>query len=369
MEVVLLDNAGIVYRNIRFCCVEGTGRFASELVELGADVTMFGQKVAKETNVSVFDIEAHGIKIAGLWRKKNKVLNYLALYLNAIKYIKRSDFVYFFYPNAFRYLALICKLFGKKYGLYVRGSEGIEDNISKKIYKNASVVLTVSQLFTNMVNAVTQSEISETIRPMLSYDDRDIIRGREYRCKEKYELLFLCRIQQQKGIIELLEAIKSLKEDGIDRFHLTVAGDGEYLEQAMMESKKMGLEKDVYFTGGVYDNKVKAELFKNADLYVLPTYYNEGFPRTLYEAMIFGTPVITTLVAGIPALMKGDENCKALEPQSVESIMEALTYAMNNYDDMGRMARNATELVAKVVDHNRPSHARQLYDKIKDYGK
>lgn len=369
MKILLIDNAGLVCKDSRFYCVEGTGKFAAELVELGADVTMFGQRVRMDSSVSVYDIEAHGIKTAGLWRKTNKLWNYLRLYANAVKYVRRSDFIYIFYPNSFRYLAFICAMYGKKYGLYIRGDEGLEDNTSKKIYNKAAVVLTVSKMFSDMVNQVTQSEVSETIRPMLSFDDKDIIRGREYRGKKKYELLFLCRIQQQKGIIELLEAIRRLKEDGVDCFHLTVAGEGDYLAPAQMQCKKLGLDNDVYFTGGVYDNSVKAELFKNADLYVLPTYYNEGFPRTLYEAMIFGVPVITTLVAGIPALMKDGENCRALKPQSVESIKDALIYAVNNYDDMGRMAKNATELVAKVVDHNRPSHARQLFDLIKDDGK
>lgn len=369
MRVLLVDNAGLVSRDNRFHCVEGTGKFAAELVGLGADVTMFGQKVTTTSNVSVFDVEAHGIKTAGLWRKNNKILNYLSLYFHSIKFIRHSDFVYIFYPNAFRYLAFICRLFGKRYGLYVRGDEGIEDNTSKRIYKGAAVVLTVSQMFTNMVNRTTQSEVADTIRPMLSYDDRDVIRDRVYKIKERYELLFLCRIQRQKGIVELLEAMKQLKESGTICFHLTIAGDGDYLEQAQTECKNRNLENEVAFLGGIYDNSVKADLYKKADLYVLPTYYNEGFPRTLYEAMIFGAPVITTLVAGIPALMKDGDNCKALEPQSVESIKESLIYAINNYEDMGRMARNATGLVAKVVDHNRPTHARQLYDKIKDYGK
>ncbi len=369
MKILLIDNAGLVYKDNRFHCVEGTGKFVTELVELGADVTMYGQKLVMGSSVSVYDIEAHGIKTAGLWRISNKIWNYMRLYANVVKYVLKSDFVYIFYPNSFRYIAFLCTLFRKKYGLYIRGDKGLEDETSKKIYKNASVVLTVSKMFSDMVNNVKKCDMSETIKPMLSYDDRDIIRGREYHNKDKYNLLFLCRIQQQKGIIELLEALRKLKEKGIDCFHLTVAGDGDYLDMAMIECKNKGLDNDVTFTGGIYDNKVKAELFKNADIYVLPTYYNEGFPRTLYEAMIFGTPVITTLVAGIPALMKGDENCRAMEPQSVESIVDALTYAMKNYENMGRMAKNATELVAKVVDHNRPSHARQLFDKIKDYGK
>lgn len=277
--------------------------------------------------------------------------------------------MYIFYPNSFRYLAFFCSLLGKKYGLYIRGDNGIEDKVSKNIYAKAFVVLTVSKMFSDMVNKVTKSEISETIRPMLSYDDRDIFIGREYKSKEKYELLFLCRIEKQKGLLELMKALKHMKQSGSRCFHLTVAGDGEYLDEARIECKNMGLENDITFLGAIYDNKHKACLFKSADLYMLPTYYNEGFPRTLYEAMIFGTPIITTLVAGIPALMVDRVNCRALIPQSVESIIDALNYAMFNYEDMGRMAKNATELVAKVVDHNRPSHARLLIEKLNAYVK
>lgn len=367
MKVLLIDNAGLVYRNSRFCCVEGTGRFAAELVALGVDVTMFGQKVALDTNVSIFDIEANGIKTAGLWRKRYKILNYLGLYVYAIRYIFQSDFVYIFYPNAFRYLAYVCKFLGKKYGLYVRGDYGIEDNTSKRIYKRASVVLTVSAMFTDMVNRVIGSKIAESIRPMLSYDDGDVIWDREYSSKS-YELLFLCRIQKEKGIIELLEAIKQLPVKYRDVLHLTVAGDGEFLDHAQEICNNMGLQEKVVFLGGIYDNRVKADLYKKADVYILPT-YREGFPRTLYEAMIFGAPIITTFVGGIPSLMKDGVNCKRIEPQSVESIIDALTYAIDNYPDMGRMARNATKMVAKVVDHNRPTHARQLYEKIRDYDK
>lgn len=369
MKILLIDNAGLVGRGNCFYCVEGTGKFAAELVELGADVTMFGQKVVMGSSVSVYDIEGHGIKTAGLWRRTNKIWNYMRLYANAVKYVLWSDFVYIFYPNSFRYLAFICSMFGKAYGLYIRGGDGLEDKVSKKIYNRAAVVLTVSKLFSDIVNKATRSDISETIRPMLSYDDRDIMRVREYVNKDKYELLFLCRIEKQKGLLELLEAMRRMKQKGETRMHLIVAGDGEFLIKAKDECKKMALDDDVVFLGGVYDNTVKADLYKTADLYILPTYYNEGFPRTLYEAMIFGTPVITTLMAGIPALMKGDENCKALKPHSVESIEEALTYAMNNYEKMGMLAENATEMVANIVDHNRPTHARQLYDKIKGYDK
>ena len=131
----------------------------------------------------------------------------------------------------------------------------------------------------------------------------------------------------------------------------------------------MELEDEVTFLGGIYDNNLKAEIYRKADLYVLPTYYNEGFPRTLYEAMIFGTPVLTTMVAGIAALMKDKNNCLRLEPRSVDSIVEALTFSFNHYDEMGKLAMNGAKMVAKIVDRNRPSHACQLFNIIDNYGK
>ncbi len=369
MKILLIDNAGLIHKENHFFCVEGTGRFAAELVELGTDVTMFGQKMDVVNTVSNFDIEVHGIKTAGLWRRRSKLLNYLRLYINAIQYIRGADFVYIFYPNSFRFLALICSLFRVKYGLYIRGDKNIDDIISRFIYKRAVVVLTVSQLFTNMVNQITGRSIADNIRPMLSYDDRDIVFEREYVRKEKYEILFLCRIQKEKGLFELMQALAQLKDMGRTSFHLTVAGDGDFLKEAKDECEKMGLQSDVSFLGGIYDDKIKADLYKSADIYILPTYYNEGFPRTLYEAMIFGTPILTTLVAGISALMKNNENCIELKPRSVDSIVGALSYALENYEDMGVLARTGTDMVARIVDRNRPTHAKQLLERIKDNGK
>lgn len=365
MNILLLDNSGLIYRNKRYCCVEGTGKFATELVELGADVTMFGQKLAVESNVSVFDIESNGIKIAGLWRRSNKIINYLLLYCYAVKYIIKSDFVYIFYPNVFRYLTFICHILGKKYGLYIRGDEGIEDKISFRIYKNATVALTVSPMFTKMVNDVTKTNLAESIRPMVAYDETNIRFDRKYSDKKDFlNMLFLCRIQQKKGILELLQALNKLKEEGNDKFHLKVAGDGDFLEQSKIESQKMGLNSYVDFLGGIYDDGIKAKLFEEADLYILPTYFKEGFPRTLYEAMVFGTPIMTTFVAGIPAIMKDRINCYKLEERSSESIYNALKVAFANYSEFSDYAKNAFDTVEPIISSNRDSHAKQLFKKI-----
>src|SRR5690606_19531454 len=99
--------------------------------------------------------------------------------------------------------------------------------------------------------------------------------------------------------------------------------------------------------------------YLRSDIYILPTYH-EGFPRTLYEAMIFGTPIITTFVGGISALMQNEVNCFEIQPKSVESIEEKLNFVMINYSATKGIVENGILTVRKIVDFNRSSHAAHL---------
>lgn len=360
MNILLYDNTQMAVKDGRFYCASGTGRFAQELVLLGNTVTMYGQQVEDATSTSSYDVLAGGIKVAGLRRYKNKIISYLMLYINSIKYIARADFVYFFYPTSYRYLPFVCLLFGRKYGLYVRGDENVDNYISHILYKHAYVVFTVAKFFTDMVNLHNKHRVAHTIRPMISYTDKDVVLDRTYERKEIFNILFLCRMQKEKGIGELLEAVHNLKSKGVNNFSLTVVGGGPFLEDAKRLVRDYGIEDVVSIDGAVNDEDRKKRYYSDADIYILPTYYKEGFPRTLYEAMIFGTPILTTFVSGIPSLMVDMDNCKKLEPRSVKSIEEGIVFATRFYDAMGHYAQNATKTVLKVIDPNRPTHAQDV---------
>lgn len=360
MRILLYDNTQMAVKDGHFYCASGTGGFAQELVQLGNTVTMYGQQVEDSSSTSSFDILAGGIKVAGLKRYKSKLFSYLMLYFNSIKYIAKSDFVYFFYPTSYRYLPFLCRLMGKRYGLYVRGDENVDNRLSRILYKHAYAVFTVAKYFTDMVNRANKHQIGHTIRPMISYTDDDVLKNRIYDSKEKYNILFLCRIQREKGLGELLEAVQNLRAKGISNFCLTVVGGGPFLEDAKRLVQEYEINDMVSIEGAVNDEKRKKKYYLDADIYILPTYYREGFPRTLYEAMIFGTPILTTFVSGIPSLMVDMENCKKLEPKSVQSIEEGIEFAIQNYEVMGRFAKSATQTVLKVVDPDRLSHAQDV---------
>ncbi len=359
MKILLIHNASLTIKGQDVYMEPKAGEFANELSELGNKVTVFGQMLSFDNAINSYELKRKGVEAKGNKRKKNKLLNYFLLNIKAVIEIFRSDFIYIFYPNSLKYLALISIFFGKKYGLYIRGEQGIENRFSKFIYKKAFTVFTVSDSFTNMVNEVAEREVANTLKPMMIHSDKDIAWDRQFdKEKKEFNILFLGRVAFDKGLEELLNAIRKLFDLGY-KLKLTMVGDGEFMQRTKELIKELELDDIISLEGAVFDKARIDNYYLSSDIYILPTYH-EGFPRTLYEAMIFATPIIATFVGGIPGLMKDGYNCKRIEPKSIDSIVEGLEYAFNNYPNMIEYAENGRITVEKIVDSKRPSHAEHL---------
>jgi glycosyltransferase involved in cell wall biosynthesis len=358
MKILLLDNSSLTPVGDDYCIEPKTGAFAQELYSLGNEVTMYGQKVTESNTIHSYKLFENGLKVTGLKRKRNKLWNYLLLYIRIIPEIIKADFVYIFYPTSYRYVAIMSWLMRTKYGIYIRGEQGIMSKLSHFIYNKAHAVFTVTNQFTSYVNNITSKEHAYTIRPMIPYTEKDVISDREYKVAEQFKILYLGRVTDDKGIMELMQAVKLLKEKNYN-FELTVVGDGGFMPDIREFIQNHQIDDTVRLIGAIDDSTLVAHYYKSSDIYILPTYH-EGFPRTLYEAMIFGTPIITTFVGGIPGLMKDGFNCKEIKPKSVQSIVERLEFAFNNYDKMIEYAKNGFKTVIPVIDSKRASHAEQL---------
>lgn len=101
-------------------------------------------------------------------------------------------------------------------------------------------------------------------------------------------IIFIGRLTFVKHIEELIEAIAILKREGHD-FNLTIVGDGEMRKQLEQSTIDKGLNKNIWFYGGCYNDYINAQLIYNAELCVSPG--NVGL--TAIHAMTFGCPVAT----------------------------------------------------------------------------
>lgn len=364
MKILLFDNSALLYTKNDYHIERGTGEFSQELKSLGNDVVFYGQVIPSfATTTDIYPLLANGLKVVGSPKYKVKLLTYFLLYLRAIPQILKSDFIYMFYPNSLRFLLFFAFIFNKKFGLYIRGIDDLKKIESNFFYKRAFKIFTVADYFTDYVNQISPQKVASTIRPMIIFDETDITNSLEYRGnRETLKVLYLGRMSNDKGVIELLRATKFILDQKIN-IEVDLVGSGEYLGELQALAIDLGVTNNVSFRGAVFDKKIIRKYYEDADLYILPTYH-EGFPRTLYEAMIFGTPIITTFVGGISGLMKNNVNCIEIQPKSVDSAARGLIYARNNYDKMLNLADNARNTIKTIFSERKKSHAQCLNESL-----
>jgi glycosyltransferase involved in cell wall biosynthesis len=140
------------------------------------------------------------------------------------------------------------------------------------------------------------------------------------------KVLFLSNMLEAKGPFVLLEALAVLAGAGLE-FHGVFAGAwrGALTPAAFAERvRALGLEDRVTHLGPVHGlRKVKA--FMDADIFVLPTYYqNEALPLVVLEAMMHGLPVVTTTVGALPDVVAAGRCGELVEPRDAAGLARAL---------------------------------------------
>lgn len=108
-------------------------------------------------------------------------------------------------------------------------------------------------------------------------------------------ILYMSRIDRKKGLDLLIPALENLLNSGV-KFQFVLAGGNpqelEYVEQIKHRIQNSPLGKVTTIPGFV-TGELKAALLQDADLFVLPSYY-ENFGIAVAEAMAVGTPVVVT---------------------------------------------------------------------------
>ena len=161
--------------------------------------------------------------------------------------------------------------------------------------------------------------------------------------KRNKEILFLSRIHVKKGINFLLEAVAQLKEQ-MEGYVIRIAGEGDvtYIEELKQLAARLGISQLIIFEGGVYGNR-KWELFRQADLFILPT-HSENFGIVVAEALASGTPVITTM--GTPWSELESQRCGWWTEVGTEATAQALCNFLSlTEDELEMMGRNGRKLV------------------------
>jgi glycosyltransferase involved in cell wall biosynthesis len=151
-------------------------------------------------------------------------------------------------------------------------------------------------------------------------------------------VLYLGRIEEDKGVNELFAAHESIHKKGLKLYTLFV-GDGASKNSLMDRARSSPYGEFIRF---VDQQLYVGPYLALADLVILPS-YAEGLPMVLLESMAAAKPIVASNVGGIPDLVDHGINGFLVPPKDIEQLASAITCLVNNPEVMAEMGKRGQE--------------------------
>ena len=166
-------------------------------------------------------------------------------------------------------------------------------------------------------------------------------------------ILSVGRLVEKKGFPDLLHACARLKQAGY-RFRCAIYGEGPLHDELAALIERLGLSGEVALAGACSQREL-IPIFQHADVFVLAPFVTadgdrDGIPNVLVEAMACGLPVVSTSVAGIPELVKPDQNGLLVAPHDADALFAALAALLADPDRRKQLGEAARRTVVEHFD-------------------
>lgn len=197
-------------------------------------------------------------------------------------------------------------------------------------------------------NAIDVKRFSRSV----SEEQKRSIRKKLGLSEKDFVILYVGRIMQIKGVLELMQAVISLKEKHIKLLIMGSANSGKRTFSSYYERKVKKLSEQnkdrVIFTGYV-DN---AEVYKYAsvaDVQCLPTLVEEAAPLVILEAMAEGLPLIVTKSGGVEEYIEENTALIVEKNDIVKHLKRAICY-MKKHSDVRKQMSEKLKRQSKKYD-------------------
>ena len=153
--------------------------------------------------------------------------------------------------------------------------------------------------------------------------------------KEDY-VLYFGRLAEEKGLIELIEAMKKLPN-----IKLKIAGTGP-LEKIIKS------ESNIEYVGFKTGDELK-ELIAKAKFAIYPSVWFENCPLSILEAESYGTPVITANYGGMKELVENNETGILINEINPENLRKNIEELYNDDNKIRYLSKNCIDKRKKMI--------------------
>lgn len=292
----------------------------------------------------------------------------------AMRHISKSDYDVILLNNRPGYAETIAGKTSSKlvYNLY-NDKLNYQTRNYQLIYDAATLIISTSNYITNRVKTINDYankcitiysgiELQKFNREIPSKVKREDINL----ASDDFVMMFSGRVTQEKGIMELIEAMNMLED--YPHIKLLVIGSSFYgnsdnendFAKALI-AKAAPLKDRIIFTGFIPYSEIPGYL-RIADVAVIPSVWDDPFPTTVLEAQAMGLPIISTLRGGIPEEVT-EENAILLNTDEyfVENLATAILDLYEHPEKRKAMSEASLER-SKLFSKER--YAREFFDAI-----
>ncbi|MEH3104898.1 MAG: glycosyltransferase [Sphingomonas phyllosphaerae] len=191
-------------------------------------------------------------------------------------------------------------------------------------YRFADPTLAASPLIVEQVKALSGGRIDATLfLPTYAPAQFASIPAPEVSSHGDFHVLFAGRVERNKGVFDMLEACRRLRDEGGRRIVFHICGEGTASAALRDEVVRSGME-DVFQLHGFCDRAALTQRLSESDAVVVPTRsdFEEGFAMIVAEGVIARRPVVTSRVC--PALELVPAAAVEVAPDDVAGYTAAL---------------------------------------------
>ncbi len=172
-------------------------------------------------------------------------------------------------------------------------------------------------------------------------------------------LLYFGRLDKDKSLEVLIKAMGEVKKI----CKLIIAGDGDENDKLRNLTVKLHLEKKIYFTGYVNEKDVP-DLYKNADLFVIPSTVEAQSIVTM-QALASGLPVIASDSAALPELVHDGENGYLFMPEDYKNMAVKIDELIGHKNNISKFSAASLKIISKHnIEDTFKKYEKEYFDLI-----
>ena len=251
---------------------------------------------------------------------------------------------------------IAAKLCGKKI-VYTRHSvfpvnprikKGVGRALNKAVneYLSNDIIAVAEAAKENLTDAGVDSKkvrvILNGVEKALRSDSEECARIKEeYGIEENdFVIGILARIEEIKGHMDLLNAVKTLSLEG-RKIKLLIIGRGSFEDKVKAGAKEMGLGDTVVFTGFIADVK---PILSILDIQVNASFGTEATSLALLEGMSMGIPAVVSNYGGNPGVITHGENGYIFNLRDSADMAKYIALLMDSPETLNYMRKRAAEI-------------------------